>query len=354
MLNSDARTFGDDFPFQYTIIIPAYNEEERIVPTLDQIVAYIEEKKWSAEIIVVDDGSTDATALIVSGYALRNPSVRVVESPAHRGKGHSVRIGVMNAAGGVILVTDADLPASMQTTSLLFQALAKGADIAIASRWLRPELQQQRQSLLRQGLSRCFNYFTHVVLGLHFKDTQCGVKAFTSHAASLIFRFQTVSGWAFDAELLVIAKGLELVVKEVPVPIEHDPRSRLRPLFDGLAILSELLRIAFYEICGRYPSPAAPSVHVQTEKARTALPFYFPYPRPVRVVLALFLLVATSLLVRDSAGLANSKDSTRNVSHVVSQNLGPPRNLRSDIQGSTQYLDQSFAAEEFDLASDQD
>jgi len=260
---TDYRTLGQDLLPQITVIIPAYNEAERIAPSLDHILSYTEEKQWCAEIIVVDDGSSDTTAEIVSHYASRSPSVRLITNPVHRGKGYCARTGVMNAGGRTVLVVDADMPASMEQASLLFRALAEGADVAIASRWLQPALQQQRQSLLRRSLSRFFNYLTHVLLGLSFKDTQCGVKAFTGDAARRIFRFQTIFGWAFDAELLVISQGLGLMIKEIPIQTRHDRRSKLKPFSHGLEMLSDVLRIGWCKLCGRYPS-FLPSTRFET------------------------------------------------------------------------------------------
>jgi hypothetical protein len=181
----------------------------------------------------------------------------------------------MNAGGRMILVVDADMPASMEQTSLLFQALAEGADIAIGSRWLQPELQQEQQSLLRQGLSRCLNYFTHVLLGLPFKDTQCGLKAFTSDAAKRIFPFQTVSGWAFDAELLVISQGLGLMIREIPIKTRHDRRSKLKPFLHGPEMLSEVLHIGWSKLCGRYPS-CLPLAGFETDTTIKRIPWFWP------------------------------------------------------------------------------
>src|SRR5260370_16817642 len=137
--------------FQYTIVIPAYNEADRIVQTLDHILAYACEKQWSVEIIIVDDGSTDATAEIVTNYAIYNPSIRLIRNPVHRGKGHCVRVGVMDTTGHVVLITNPDLPACMEETSMLFQNLTEGAATAIVSSWLNPLLHQILQSLLRRG-----------------------------------------------------------------------------------------------------------------------------------------------------------------------------------------------------------
>jgi dolichyl-phosphate beta-glucosyltransferase len=353
MHNFKPRMDEKQLLFQYTIVIPAYNEADRIVQTLDHILAYACEKQWSVEIIIVDDGSTDDTAETVINYAMENPSVRLISNPAHRGKGHCVRMGAMDAGGGVILITDADLPACMEETSALFQMLNEGADIVIGSRWLKPSLQQIRQSFLRRGLGRCFNLLVRLLLGIRFRDTQCGFKAFTNQAGSLTFRFQTVSGWAFDAELLVIAKGLRLAVKEVPVRIQHDRRSKLKPFLHGFEMLADVVRIAWYELLGKYPSSAAPCIILQPgaggirEKSRWA----YLIPTPARVAFAVLILLGTSMFVNDITAVIGSNRSSEQISSAILQRLQPRQDLHSDVQTQAR---QNFAADEFDYASDQD
>src|SRR5689334_19653418 len=122
---------------QYSIVIPAYNERERIASALDKVLAYIAQQEWNAEVLVVNDGSRDNTSDIVQEYARANPAVRVVENPGNRGKGYSVRNGMMSARGGVLLFTDADLSSPIHEAPKLFAAIAEGADVAIGSRWLR-------------------------------------------------------------------------------------------------------------------------------------------------------------------------------------------------------------------------
>jgi len=351
MPNSESRTFGDNLLFQYTIVVPAYNEEERLAPTLEHILAHIQQSRWVAEIIVVDDGSTDKTAQVASSYERAHPCLRLVQNPVRRGKGHAVRTGVLHAAGRVVLIMDADLPASMRAASVLFDKLSKGADVAIASRWLRPELQRQGHGFLRNKLSRCFNNLTHLLLGLKFEDTQCGVKAFTRDAAQLIVRFQRVPGWAFDAELLLIARELGLVVEEVPLAIQNDARSKLRPLLDGVAMFSDLLRIAFHHACGKYPSFSAPSSHLQTSGLHIGIFRHF-HQRPAQVAFALCLLATATAQVGDTPAFGGLTNEGRIL--AVSQSPKSAPQLRREGQGSTPYLDQSFAAEEFDLASDHD
>src|SRR5215510_4934231 len=164
--------------FRYSIIIPAYNESQRIVPTLNRVLTYVAERQWDAEIIVVNDGSIDETAKIVQGYVERNAIMRLIENPGNRGKGYSVRNGMLNARGELLLFSDADLSSPIEEAPKLFAELECGADAAIGSRWLQPALQAQRQSPLRQLYGRIFDLLLRIFLGLKFKDTQCGFKAF--------------------------------------------------------------------------------------------------------------------------------------------------------------------------------
>jgi dolichyl-phosphate beta-glucosyltransferase len=242
--------------YKISIIIPAYNECERLGRTLDRVLDFINQQGWDAEVIVVDDGSVDRTADLVGNYAASRPGVRLVQNPGNRGKGYSVRSGMLSAEGAIVLFTDADLSSPIEEAPKLLDALDKGADVSIGSRWVRSELQTQRQSLARQAMGRVFNLLLRITLGLEFKDTQCGFKAFRRSAAKTLFPLQRVEGWAFDPEILFLAQKTGLVVAEVPVVWAHDERTRINPVKDGLKMVMEVLRIRWYAISGRYGRPA--------------------------------------------------------------------------------------------------
>lgn len=246
-------------PAAYSIVIPAYNESARIRATLDRILAYIDERRWNAEILVVNDGSTDDTAQIVQLYAARHPALRLLENPGNRGKGYSVRNGMLHARGEIMLFSDADLSSPIEETDKLFAALAAGADVAMGSRWLRADLQTQRQPLYRQLYGRIFNLALRLILGLRYRDTQCGFKAFTRPAAQSIFPLQHIERWGFDPEILFIARKFGLKVDEVPVQWAHSEGTRLHPLRDGIRMFLELLKIRWYALTGKYDagSPSA-------------------------------------------------------------------------------------------------
>jgi dolichyl-phosphate beta-glucosyltransferase len=242
---------------RYSIIIPAYNESQRIVPTLARILTYIAEQGWEAELIVVNDGSRDDTAKIVQRYVERNPAIRLVENPGNRGKGYSVRNGMLNARGELLLFSDADLSSPIEEAPKLFRAIEDGADVAIGSRWLRSELQTARQPLHRQLFGRVFNLALRIILGLKFKDTQCGFKAFTRSAAQSIFPLQRIERWGFDPELIFLARKQRLRIVEVPVKWAHDEGGRINPLRDGLRMFVEVLKIRWNSMAGKYQATAS-------------------------------------------------------------------------------------------------
>jgi len=239
----------------YSIVLPAYNESERIAATIEKISAFAAQRGWQTETIVVNDGSSDDTAEIVRRCAATHPGVRLLQNPGNRGKGYSVRHGMLEAQGEILLFSDADLSSPIAEAEKLFAAIAGGADIAIGSRWLKTELQLRRQPLHRQLYGRIFNLALRLILGLQFKDTQCGFKAFTRRAAEAVFPLQRIERWGFDPELLYLAKRLHLQVEEVPVAWAHREGTRINPLRDGLQMFGEILNIRWNALMGQYSVP---------------------------------------------------------------------------------------------------
>jgi glycosyltransferase involved in cell wall biosynthesis len=244
-------------PVTYSIILPAYNESARISSTLERILAHATKCGWNVEIIVVNDGSSDDTADIVRQCAGAHPVVRLIENPGNRGKGYSVRNGMLRARGDILLFSDADLSSPIEEADKLFIAIGKGADIAIGSRWVDSRLQVRRQPLHRRLFGRIFNLALRVILGLQFKDTQCGFKAFTRRSAQAIFPLQKIERWGFDPEILYLAEKFGFAVAEVPVAWSHREGTRIHPLRDGIRMFFELLRIRWYALLGNY-TPSAP------------------------------------------------------------------------------------------------
>jgi glycosyltransferase involved in cell wall biosynthesis len=248
---------------QYSIVIPAYNEAARIPATLDAVVACIRSRGWAAEVVVVDDGSRDATAEVVRAFAARAPEVRLLQNAGNRGKGFSVRNGLLRSLGEIVMFTDADLSAPIEEAERLFAAIAGGADIAIGSRWLERSRQTIRQPFYRRFFGRCFNGVTRAVMGLSFADTQCGFKAFTRAAAQTVSQLQTIDRWGFDPEILFIALKRGYRIEEVPVSWAHDERTRISYLKDGLRMLQDIAIVRWNALRGRYGRQVEP-VHRAT------------------------------------------------------------------------------------------
>ncbi len=231
-----------------SIVVPAYNEAGRLPSTLDALVRYLDAGRFGfSEIVVVDDGSTDDTAA-----AAARPGIRLLRNPGNRGKGYSVRHGMLEARGEWILFTDADLSAPIEELSKLAEAARAGqARVAIGSRAIDRSLIARRQPGLREAAGRFFNLVMRLVTGLPFRDTQCGFKLFEARAAREIFRRQLLDGFGFDVEALFIARRLGYTVVEVPVrwsDVEGTKVSTLR----GLNAFFDLLRIRRNQIAGKY------------------------------------------------------------------------------------------------------
>ena len=236
----------------YSIVIPAYNEGARLGATLERVLTYIAKQGWDAEVIVVNDGSRDNTAEIVRSFAQKYPALRLLDNPGNRGKGYSVRHGMLSARGRILIFSDADLSSPIEEAPKLLQTLNSGADIAIGSRWLRAETQTQRQPMYRQLFGRIFNLMLRITLGLQYRDTQCGFKAFTQQAAKAIFPLQKIERWGFDPEILFLARKLGFKVTEVPVAWGHSGGTRINPLVDGARMFTEMFRVRWYDLTGKY------------------------------------------------------------------------------------------------------
>ena len=259
-------------PLTYSFIVPAYNESERLEVSLPKILGYVRQRELASEIIVVNDGSSDNTADVVRSFMASNPDIRLVENPGNRGKGYSVRNGMLHAQNDVILFTDADLSSPIGEADKLFAAIAQGADVAIGSRWLQADLQTERQPWYRQLYGRLFNLALRMVLGLKYRDTQCGFKAFTRQAAQTIFTRQRVERWGFDPELLFLADKFKLRTTEVPVEWAHDHRSKINPLRDGLKMGVEMLAVRWNDLKGLYTEPSVAVPEEGLAKSAASVP----------------------------------------------------------------------------------
>jgi len=239
--------------FTLSIVIPAHNEEKRLPRTLDHILAWRKGKEFSTEIIVVNDGSTDDTEMVVKHYAKIHPSVILIDHLMNVGKGSGIRDGVLRAKGDIIIFTDADDSTPIEEADKLLRGIRGGADIVIGSRWVDRKLQTQPQPWYRRLNGRAYNLLLRNILGLDLTDTQNGFKAFTRKAGKAVFTVQKIRGWGFDAESLFFAKKLGFKVVEVPVEYKYySEGSKIRPYRDGARMLFELLMVRWYFIIGAY------------------------------------------------------------------------------------------------------
>jgi glycosyltransferase involved in cell wall biosynthesis len=236
-----------------SIVIPAYNEEQRLPSTLDSILAYLADRDPSSlEVLIVDDGSTDGTVALVERYIAQDARIRLLRNPGNRGKGYSVRQGMLAAVNEWVLFTDADLSAPIEDLATLIAAAHRqNADIAIGSRAVDRSLVGVHQSFFRELSGRVFNLVMRVATGLPFRDTQCGFKLYRRAAAQAVFSRQLLDGFSFDVEDLVIAKQLGLRAVEVAVHWNNVEGTTVGTM-QGVKSFADLLRIRMNQLKGCY------------------------------------------------------------------------------------------------------
>lgn len=240
---------------EFSVIIPSYNEERRLPETLERIAAYVRASGREAEILVVDDGSTDHTAAVAESFRSKLPALRVISNGVNRGKGYSVRRGMLEARGRIVLFTDADLSAPIEEADKLFAALDTH-DVAIGSRALDRALISVHQSHFREFAGIIFNTLVRLCLRLPFVDTQCGFKAFRREPCRIIFEQQRIERFGFDPELLYLARHHGLRAVEIPVRWGHSPATKVSMFRDSLQMFLDVLIIRWNAIAGRYPRSA--------------------------------------------------------------------------------------------------
>jgi dolichyl-phosphate beta-glucosyltransferase len=231
-----------------SIVIPAYNEENRLGASLEKIQRYLAPAQWEfAEVVVVDDGSRDGTKAVARGAG-----VRLLENPSNRGKGYTVRHGMLEARGDWVLYSDADLSAPIEEIEKLWAAVEReGAQVAIGSRALDRSLVGVHQPLARETMGRLFNLLMRLETGLPFRDTQCGFKLFERQAAREIFSRQRLEGFGFDVEVLFIAQRLGYKALEVPVRWDNVEGTKVS-LWLGAKAFTDPLKIRWNAIQGKY------------------------------------------------------------------------------------------------------
>lgn len=222
-----------------SIIIPAYNEEERICVSLEKIINYINSENINAEIIVVDDGSKDKTFEVSSIF----PEVKVVKQDKNKGKGAAVRRGMLEAKGDFRIFSDADLSTPIYELKKLIEMYEKGYDVCIGSRAVDYSMIKEHQPWYREMMGKTFNKIVQLLVVKGIKDTQCGFKGFRKEAAEKIFSIAQIDGFAFDVELVFLAGRFNFKIIEIPVEWYNDERSKVNPLTDSTKMFLEILKI---------------------------------------------------------------------------------------------------------------
>ena len=238
-----------------SIVIPAYNEESRIGPTVRDIVTYCRARGRRFELILVDDGSRDATTSVGRLLSEEFPELKVIRLAANHGKGYAVRTGVVNAIGRLILFADADGATPIEEIERLESALDSGADIAVGSRALRASGVQVHAKFYRHLMGRTFHLLVEWLADGGVKDTQCGFKLFRSAVAQDLFSRMRMNGFSFDVEVLVMAQRRGYRVAEVPVNWTHRPGSKVQLTLDSLRMAADLVRIRAHCLSGEYEIP---------------------------------------------------------------------------------------------------
>jgi dolichyl-phosphate beta-glucosyltransferase len=223
-----------------SIIIPAYNEENRLPRSLDQIVAYVQQQPEPMEVLVVENGSRDRTTEIAEGYAVQHPFIRVLHS--QKGKGAAVRVGMMEGRGCYLFICDSDLSMPITEVRKFLPAMLGEYDVAIASRE-GPGAHRYGEPAYRHLMGRVFNLIVRILAIPGFQDTQCGFKSFRREVAKEVFAGQTMTGWAFDVEALFVALRRGYRVVAVPIHWYFDADSRVDPLRDTWRMLRDVMRI---------------------------------------------------------------------------------------------------------------
>ncbi len=226
-----------------SVIIPAYNEGERIEKTLRELVRYLELKFPRYEIVVSDDGSSDDTVEKITRIAETNRQIVLLSHFPNRGKGFAVRQGMLRAVYDAVLFTDADLSTPVEEIEIAVAELARGFSVVIASRRHPESVIARRQNPAREFIGRTFNALVRLMIGMPFRDTQCGFKCFTRSAAKEIFSRARIDRFSFDVEILLIAGAMGYAIKEIPVRWSNAPGSKVRPLRDLATILRELMQL---------------------------------------------------------------------------------------------------------------
>jgi len=225
-----------------SVIVPAYNEALRILPSLDRVFAYMDAHHPDYEVLVVDDGSSDGTADVVQQRFASRPELRVLGYGGNRGKGYAVRYGGMQARGEFVVFSDADFSTPIEEIEKLLASLQAGSDLVIASRAHSQATIEERQPFYREGVGKLFNWLVRMFILPAFRDTQCGFKAYRREPMVPVLIQQEIDGFAFDVEMIALAQARGLRISEVPVTWKNSPSSSVK-LSRGIAAFFDLIPI---------------------------------------------------------------------------------------------------------------
>lgn len=235
-----------------SIIIPAYNEEKRLLHTLDKIRAYLSGQVFSYEIIVVDDGSTDSTLQIAKNFSHSDKHVIVMANERNAGKGYSVKKGMLSARGEYIFFTDADLSTPVEEIEKCLTYLNNGYDVVIGSRSIPGADITIHQPWYREKMGKIFNFMVNMVLVKGIIDTQCGFKGFKKEVVKTVFSRCSINGFSFDVEVLYLSRKFDFKIKEIPIRWENSVLSKVNPIRHSLQMFRDLFRIKIRDLRGYY------------------------------------------------------------------------------------------------------
>jgi len=231
-----------------TVVLPAYNEERHIGSTLEEISGYLKKRNITYEIIVVDDGSKDGTVETAQARSSLFNNFKILENATNKGKGCSVKRGVLSAEGEYVLFMDADNSTSIYEFDKFLPLLEEGCEVVIASRRLKDSNVEEPQPLLRAKMGQFYIFLPKTILGLSSSDFNCGFKAYKKESARRIFELQNMNDWSFDVELLFLIKKFGLKLKEVPVKWVHKSGSKVRPVRDGIRSFLSVIKIRLNDL----------------------------------------------------------------------------------------------------------
>lgn len=239
-----------NFP-KLSVVIPAYNEAERLKKTLPEILDYFAKQRYKSEIIIANDGSSDSTAQLIKRKSKKHSDLILVDLAENQGKGGALRAGIAESKGSWVLFMDADLSTPLEELDK-FWKFTKEHQVIIGSRKTKGSKVTKRQNLIRENLGKVFTWLTNVLATKNITDVTCGFKLFEGKVGRKLFATGVVDDWSFDAEILFLAQKFDHSIKEVPVAWQNDPRTKVNMIKDGLKALNGLVKIRWNDLSGQY------------------------------------------------------------------------------------------------------